>query len=261
MNIPLSVVILTKNCAETLATTLHSLEQFPEVVIFDNGSSDDTIKVARCFSNVTVCTGDFIGFGPTRNKAAALAGHNWVLALDSDEILNRELVDEIAGLDFSDPLRVYALKRDNYFLDRHIKHSGWGNDWLVRIYHRSTHAYHPVPVHEGVALTPKTRISRLRHSFRHDAVREVGAFLKKIDLYSVLNAAGPAKPFPLIILRSWLAFLKSYILKLGFMDGWRGYVIAKANSTDNFFKYLRRYQNHKIKNIQKLETSTEDQKK
>lgn len=97
----ISVTILTKDCADTLSATLESVRAFKEVVILDGGSTDATLDIARKFANVKVFMESFAGFGQMHNRACALASYDWILSLDSDEVLTRQAVEEILSL-FSD---------------------------------------------------------------------------------------------------------------------------------------------------------------
>src|SRR5581483_8071175 len=83
----ISVTILTKNCAETLTETLESCRSFAEVLILDTGSNDATVEIAKKYPNVKIVQEPFIGFGPTHNRASELASYDWILSIDSDEIL------------------------------------------------------------------------------------------------------------------------------------------------------------------------------
>ncbi|MBU6447121.1 MAG: glycosyltransferase family 2 protein, partial [Verrucomicrobia bacterium] len=94
----ISVCILTKNASATLRETLESVRIFDEVIVLDNGSTDDTLQIAEGFPNVKVHTFPFIGFGPLRNEAAQFAKNDWILVLDSDEVLSPELMAELKGL-------------------------------------------------------------------------------------------------------------------------------------------------------------------
>ncbi|HUO82602.1 MAG TPA: glycosyltransferase family 2 protein [Gammaproteobacteria bacterium] len=235
--------MITRDAAPTLAESLDSLAAFAEIVVFDNGSGDDTVEIARRYRNVRVSHGEFKGFGPTKNEAVALAANDWVFVLDSDEIASEALIDSLRSADLGDPACVYFVERHNYFMGRRVRHSGWGRDWLPRLYHRARHRYSDAQVHEKVATGPGSRPRRLAGPLRHLAVRELGQFLSKVDCYSALRGRedrrvqGP----PATFLRAGWAFFRSYVLLLGFLDGWRGLVIAWSNANGVFFKYMRPY--------------------
>ena len=128
-------------------------------------------------------------------------------------------------------------------MGRHVKHGGWGNDWLLRIYNRTTHQFKDVPVHESVVKTKSSIIHKFPFPIEHFAYQDIGQFLIKLDRYTELRRNQSNKTFhPLIIfLRSLFAFFRSYILRAGFIDGWRGLVIAWNEANGVFYKYMKRY--------------------
>lgn len=148
----ISATILTKNCQTTLAATLASVNRFPEVLIYDSGSTDQTLEIASKFPNVKIINGIFTGFGPTHNTASSHASHDWILSIDSDEILTPELIEEIFHLDLN-PSKVYQINRKNYFNDKWIRWcGGWHPDPVVRLYNRRATRFTDDAVHEKVIV-------------------------------------------------------------------------------------------------------------
>ncbi len=241
--LPISAVIITRDAAPTLRATLESLAGFDEVVVYDNGSQDDTCAIAREFANVVLHEGDFFGFGPTKNHAAGLARNDWVLSIDADERVGSELWAGIAAADQADPAVAYSVHRANFLMGREVRHAGWGYDWLVRLYHRKATRLTEVMVHEIVLPPAGGRVVRLHGDLLHDAVRDLGSFLVKIDRYSELRREDPpsASMLPLIVARSTWSFIRSYFIRLGILDGWRGLVIAISDANGTFFKYMKPY--------------------
>lgn len=241
---PVSVVIIASNAELTIDATLHSLRPFPDVLLYLNDSTDGTRGIAAGHPNVTVADGPFAGFGPTRNHAADRARHDWVLSIDSDETIPPALAAEIGALALDDVNAVYALKRDNYFLGKHVRHGGWGRDTLVRLYNRTRHRFNDALVHERVEPRAGAPVTLLVHSFRHHAVRNLDQLLLKIIQYSELAAADKTtRSFLVVLGAAHFAFFRSYVLQLGFLEGWRGVVIAVSNFNGRFFRYTKRYLN------------------
>jgi glycosyltransferase involved in cell wall biosynthesis len=239
----ISAVIIAHNSEETLTECLTSLLRLPEVVVYENGSTDRTAEIAAGFANVRLEQGAFIGFGPTKNKAAGFASNDWILSLDSDETVSAELIDELDALTLGDSKILYELLRQNYFMGRHVKHSGWGNDWLPRLYNRQAHSYNEAMVHENVISLPDAPVQRLQNPIRHSAVERIGQFLVKIDRYTELRMEEGSKgygPFMSLLKAKW-AFVRSYILRLGFLDGWRGVVIAWGDASGVFYRCMKCY--------------------
>ena len=238
---PVSAVIITRDAAETLGATLDSLDRFPEVVIYDNGSTDGSREIASGYPNVRWHEGAFEGFGPTKRRAVALANADWVFSIDADEAATPGLVDEILNLAPRDPSTLYFVLRHNYLMGRRVRHAGWGNDWLARVFHRGVHNFNDAPVHENIVPAPGANCVRLASPLRHSAVRDLGDFLRKTDRYSDIRArhATRALPAVLIYLKALWAFFRTYILQLGFLCGWRGLVIAWSNANGAFFKHMK----------------------
>jgi glycosyltransferase involved in cell wall biosynthesis len=239
----LHAVLIARDAARTIAGTLASLGTFSEVVVYDNGSTDDTVAICARFPNVRVEHGPFLGFGPTRNHVASMAAGPWILSIDADERLDSELLKQLGELDLSEPRRAYALDRRNLLLHKHVRHAGWGGNWLVRVYHRDVCRFSDVRVHEKVVVPKGVSLVRLEGGLWHDAVDDIDQFLQKISFYSELCRGAQAKPrsIPHMLLGAWWAFFRSYILKLGILEGWRGLLIAHCEAQGSYFKHMKRY--------------------
>lgn len=239
----ISVVIITRNAAATLSDTLESTRTFSEVLVYDNGSDDATTQIAQAHDNVSLREGDFMGFGPTKNHAVSLARHDWVLSLDADEVLSPELTEFLQTWKPGSDNTVGIIRRDNYLMGKLVDKGGWGSDWLVRLFNRKEHRFNDNAVHESVPLMADSVPERIPYPIRHNAVQNIGQFLIKIDRYSELRRQTRSKTFhPLVIvLRSMFAFFRSYVLKRGFLAGWRGLVIAWNEANGVFFKYMKVY--------------------
>ncbi|MDG1462933.1 MAG: glycosyltransferase family 2 protein [Gammaproteobacteria bacterium] len=254
----ISAVIIAHNSEATLSACLRSLERLPEVVIYENGSNDRTVEIARKFSNVRLEQGEFIGFGPTKNLAAKFSCNDWVLSLDSDEEVSSELIDELAALDLGDPKNLYKILRQNFFMGEHVKHSGWGNDWLPRLYNRKSHSYNEALVHENIIPLHDANIQKLRGPLRHRAVSEISQFLVKIDRYTELRMQEGSKGYgPLVsLLKANWAFFRSFILQLGILDGWRGVVIAWGDACGVFYRCMKCYARDQQKKATKQDSAS-----
>jgi glycosyltransferase involved in cell wall biosynthesis len=242
----ISVFIIAKDAQDTIEETLSSLIPFDEVILYLNSSSDNTQKIAQKYENVKIVHGEFIGFGPTKNQAANCAKNEWVLSLDSDEVLTEDLINEIRSVNLSDKKVVYELKRDNYLLGKKVRFSGWGKDFLVRLYNKEYHAFNDNLVHEFVSLRKESQKICLQASFKHNAVNDINQFLQKIIKYSdIASKDKKTCCYMVVVLKSFFAFFKTYFIQLGFLDGWRGFLIAISNFTGKFFRYTKRYINCK----------------
>jgi glycosyltransferase involved in cell wall biosynthesis len=241
--IPISAVLISRDAEANIADTLEALADFPEVVVYDNGSEDRTVEIARGFPNVIVHQGEFFGYGPTKNHAASLATNDWILSVDCDERVTPELLASIRAIDWDSVSVVYSIRRLNFFRGKRVRFSGWGNDWLLRLYNRKVTGLTEAAVHENVVLPPGGVIVKLDGVLIHDAIREIGDFLVKIERYSELRRKEKRHIYSpgAIFFRSLWAFLRTYFFQLGILDGWRGLVIAVCEANGVFFKYMMPY--------------------
>jgi len=242
-------VIIVKNGARHITHTLDSLAAFRQVVVYDNGSSDDTLALAAKYPNVKLVQGEFLGFGPSKNAAAACADSDWVFSLDVDERPTPALLAALADWELSDEKRVGQVLRDNYFCGRHVRGAGWGNDRLNRLYHRAHHAFTDSAVHEKLQLHADSRVTRLAGSLRHEAITDIAQILHKTQHYSELYAASDKArlyAFPVILLKTLFGFVRSYVLKGGLFYGVRGFMIAAGEALGVYFKYAKVYQRRKL---------------
>jgi len=236
-------VLITRDAAATIDRALESLKSFPEVIVYDNGSVDDTIERCRRFANVKVVTGDFFGYGKTKNHAVSLARGDWVFSLDADEYLSDALLVELEALELDDTSVAYAVERHNLFLGKDVRRAGLGNNWLVRMFNRQRCRFSDVLVHEKVVVPPDCRTVRLQSALWHRACTDLNQILEKISRYSELNRRDGARTRGLlnIWVRTAWSFFKSYVLRGGFLEGWRGLVIAHGDAMGTFFKHMKRY--------------------
>jgi len=237
----ISVTILTKNSSKTLGATLDSLKDFLEVIVLDSGSSDSTKEIATSYPNVKFIESPFLGFGKMHNYATKRGTYDWILSIDSDEVLTAELSQEILSLDL-DPKKIYELNRCNYFWGKWMKCcSGWYPDPVIRLYNRKSTSFTDDPVHEKV-INGSCQIFPLKGKLIHTPYRSIDDFLYKMQLYSTLFAEqnkGKNSSLTKAIVHGFSAFFKSYILKRGFLGGKRGFIISLYNSHTAYYKYLK----------------------
>lgn len=243
----ITVTILTKNSSEQLPKVLDALESFDEVLIFDTGSTDSTLEVARAYPNCTIHQAPFLGFGACHNQAASYAKHDWILSIDSDEVMSEELREEIGKLSLN-PKTIYSIARHNIYNDKHIRWCGWYPDYQVKLYHRFHTSYSEAQVHEAV-ITDGMQVVKLQGKVTHTPYTRTEDFLDKMQHYSSLFAkqnkgikeSSPGKA----VTHAFFTFLKSYFLKKGFLGGWEGFIISVYNANTAFYKYLKLWEINK----------------
>ncbi len=241
--IPISAVIIFKDDMDTLPDTLGSLYDFREVLIYDNGPTPDLAGLCTDFPNVRIETGEFMGFGPTRNHAASLAQFDWILAIDADECLDRTLCGAISGLSLEKRDVIYRLRRDNYFLGKRLRFGSQTSDKIIRLYHRDYAAFNNAMVHEKVTVTQRLEIQVLPGRLIHNPISSLYESIQKMNTYT--EAQAEAHPF--LAANSLQAtghaawgFFRSYVLFLGILDGWRGLACAVGEANGRFYKYMKR---------------------
>lgn len=246
-----SVVIIVKDGANTIKNTLDALLEFDDVVVYDNGSTDNTKEIVSEYSNVNLIEGNFLGFGPTKNKAASYAKNDWIIILDSDEVIDMELVTTFKSkkLDLN---KVYILNFHAYYKDIKINHCGWNNQKIKRVYNKNVTNFDDNLVHEDI-IVKGLKLEELAGNVKHYSYSSLSDFIIKIDRYSSLFAkekVGKKKSSSLkAITSSIFAFFKTYIIRRGFLDGKMGLIISFSRASVVFFKYMKLHEaNNELRN-------------
>lgn len=247
----ISIVILTRNSAESLDRALESTKNFPEVLILDSESTDATQSIASKYPNVRFHTHSFCGFGPMRSIADNLATYDWIFALDSDEALSPSLIESLPKISL-DPKNVYQFPRHNFFNDKWIRWCGWYPDTQIRLYNKRSTSFSKALVHEKV-ITKHMKTISIKAPILHYSYNKMEDFLGKMQLYSNLFAkqyTGKKKSSMTIAIgHSTYSFIKSYFLQKGFLGGKEGLLISFYNSHTTFYKYLKLWERNKNLNL------------
>ena len=244
----ISAVIITKNAFETISKTLDSLKDFKEIIIFDSGSTDGTLDVIKAYGNVKLYSGDFLGFGETKNNAINLASNDWIFSLDADESLSEELASHLYKIELK-PKLIGEVQRKNFFMGREMTTAGWGRDKIIRLFNRKEFSFSDRLVHEKVEIDLTAQKIFLNGCLVHLSVNNLSQILEKVNLYSDLHAKENDTFYPLIIIifKAFYAFFRTYFFQKGFLAGWRGFVLAVSNSIGVFYKYIKVYARQKQK--------------
>ena len=243
----ISAIVLAKNNEATIKNTLESLVSFSDVVLYDNGSTDTTMEIANNFSNLNLIQGEFKGFGWTKNEAVKHAKNDWVIIVDSDEVLDSTLI-KILQTKKLDIDTVYKLNFKAYYKDIQVKYCGWNNQKIKRMYNRTTTAYTMNDVHEDI-ISDGFKIEELGGNVEHYSYHTISQFVIKADHYSTLfatNNAGKKSSSPTkAIFNGLYSFIKTYFFKRGFLDGYVGLIISFSHMVTNFYKYIKLYELNK----------------
>jgi glycosyltransferase involved in cell wall biosynthesis len=237
----LSVVIITFNEAHNLAECLASVADIAsEIIVVDSGSTDQTIAIARAAGAKVIQTATWPGFGPQKNTALDAASCNWVLSLDADERLTESLRAQIRAAVRATSYDAYEMPRLSYFVGKPVRHGGWYPDYIVRLVRRGTARFSDKLVHES--LIPQGAVGRLTTPLHHYSYRTMQDVQRKIHSYSQagakqLYARGKRTTRAQAVLHGAWAFLRTYVFKLGVLDGVTGYHIACMNMRSSYLKY------------------------
>ena len=240
----LTATILTRNEAHNIGDCIASLAQLAdEVIVLDSGSTDATREIARAHG-ATVIEGDgaWPGFGPQKNRALDHATGEWVLSIDADERVTPELRADIVAAMGSASQAVYAMPRLSQFCGRFIRHAGWSPDPVVRLFRRGAARFSDDLVHEKLVFSGAAGM--LGHPLLHYSYRDYSDVLRKIETYSsagarqAFQAGKRATPGSALIHGVW-AFLRTYVVRLGLLDGVQGFGVACMNAQASYYKYIK----------------------
>ncbi len=239
----ISVYIIAYNEAEKVAATIESAKWADEVVLVDSWSTDGTPEIAAKLGAKVVQV-NFKGFGDLRNQAIASCTHEWIFSLDADERCTPQAEQEIRGV-MADPeaVDVYWMPRRNFFMGRWIRHSGWYPNYRQpQLFRKGCMAYDLKPVHEGYILHSSKPIGHLHHAIWQFPFKNMAEVLHKANRYSTLGAQRVANPnisMGTALSHGLWAFIKHFVFKRGFLDGWAGFVIALGNFEGTFYRYVK----------------------
>jgi glycosyltransferase involved in cell wall biosynthesis len=244
----LSVIIPCFNEEEMIAQCLESVKFADEILVVDSFSTDRTVEIARpCAARVL--QHEYVNSATQKNWAIPQANHAWVLIVDSDEQVTAELAGEIQRILENPQYDGYWIRRRNFFLGKEIKNGSWRNDKVLRLFRRDLASYEDKHVHAEIELRGQAGCCQeriLHYSFRSldDHLRKVGRYTS----WGALNArdGGLRGTGWRIFGHSAGHFLKSYFVKLGFLDGTEGLIIAMMEATASFLKYGKLYELQKV---------------
>ena len=240
----LSVILITRNEEANLADCLASLEGIAQqIVVVDTNSTDLTLQIAKNHGAVIAQPADWPGFGPQKNRALELATGEWVLSLDADERLTPALRSEIlTAINHPAQVGCFAIPRLSWYCGRFIRHSGWSPDYVDRLFKRGSARFSDDLVHER--LVPNGQVAKLENPMLHFSFMNFSQVLQKIDRYSTASAeqafAKGKRSSPLkAILHGLWAFIRTYFIRAGFLDGYQGLALALSNAEGSYYRYMK----------------------
>ncbi len=243
MKEPLSVVILVKNEEERLANTLESVRWADEIIVVDDQSTDRTVEIARRFTDKVFTGREKKNEGQYRNWSYTLAKNLWVLSLDADEVVTPELKDEIVRILSQSPKENgFTIPRRNFIGKCWIKNSGWYPSPQLRLFRKDKFRYEEVEVHPRAFMDEPC--GHLKCDILHYSYRDLSDFIRKMNNQTSWEAQkwyrlGRPMTFGRFLWRSIDRFMRSYVGKKGWKDGYLGLAIAFNAGLYQFLSYLK----------------------
>ncbi|HEX7137540.1 MAG TPA: glycosyltransferase family 2 protein [Vicinamibacterales bacterium] len=237
-----SVTVITKNEAADIGRALASAAWADEIIVVDSGSTDDTVAIARKYTDKVIVR-EWPGYANQKNHAASLASNDWILSLDADEVVTPDLATEVRQTLSTDPPHAgFRIPRVTWHLGRWVRTTDWYPDYQMRLYDRRSGNWTGNYVHESVTVRGST--GQLKGEFQHYAYRDISDHLETIDRYTTYAArqmqdAGRRAGFFDVAVHPPLAFLRNYIAKGGIRDGIPGFIISALNSYYVFLKFAK----------------------
>jgi glycosyltransferase involved in cell wall biosynthesis len=242
MRRPISAAIITKNEETNIERCLRAIRWVDEIVVVDSGSTDRTVEVCKTYDCKVVST-DWRGYGPNKRLAVSSTSHDWVLAVDADEEVTPELAEEIQDvLSRDQTLGGYKIRWRSMYLGRWIRHSGWSGFYKLKLFNKTLGNYTEDVMHETVRL--KGRVGRLKSPLNHYTYPDRAAVERKMEVNTtmaaeVLWARGKRPTACTPYLHAAWTFFRMYLLKVGFLDGRIGWVLARDYARTVYLKYAK----------------------
>lgn len=238
----ITAIIPTFNEEIHMQSAIESVSFADEIIVIDSFSTDRTVEIAKK-NNVVLIQRKFDDFSSQKNFAIGKASNDWVFILDSDERIEKSLKDEIVNT-LKEPTKfvAFGIKRNFYFLGKKIKFSGWQRDKVVRLFSKSSCKYNGDFVHELIETNGE--IGLLKNKINHYSYRDFDHYVAKLNRNSWLKAKKlhqdnkKANPYNLLV-KPLVRFLIHYIIRLGFLDGFEGFILASIQSYGVFMRYIK----------------------
>jgi glycosyltransferase involved in cell wall biosynthesis len=233
--------VIAKNEEANIGPCLDGLAFCDERIVVDAGSSDRTVELAQQ-KGARVVTHAWQGFGAQKNFALSLVQSDWVLSIDADERVSPALAREIQRAIVEGLADGYEIPRLSSFVGRDMRHSGWFPDKVLRLFRRGKARFSDDLVHERVVCDGA--VARLTEQLAHHSVTRLEEAISRIDRYStagaeMLVAAGRRVSFADGITHGIWSFFRAYVLRLGFLDGREGFLLAVANAEGTYYRYMK----------------------
>lgn len=245
----LSVAIITKNEEQNLPNCLKSIEWVDDIVVVDSGSEDRTRTICkefgcRCYES------EWLGYGKTKQVAVDNCKNKWVLVLDADEVVTENLHQALQNILKNPQYSGYRIKRNSFYLGQRIKHCGWGQDYPLRLFNKTRGHFNEKMVHEEIKIEDG-RVGKIKQPMQHFTYPTIEDHITKMAKYARLGADSQSEDNSSSIFKAvssgLFKFLKMYILKFGFLDGKKGFLLCMNSAFGAYLKYIYIWENNERK--------------
>lgn len=239
----LSAAIMTFNEERNLERTLKALADIcDEIVIVDSGSTDKTKEIAEKYEARFIYQ-PWLGYGKQRNAAIDNCSGKWILAVDADEELSPELKQKITEIiNGNEDKKVYEINRLSVCFGKKIKHGGWGTSYAVRLFLKTAGRFNDNTVHES--FVTQEEIFKIKENIYHHSYLTLEDYFSKFNRYTTEGALeyykkGKKASIGQVVFNPMYKFIRMYIIRLGFLDGIEGFLLASTSSMYSMVKYFK----------------------
>jgi len=251
-SIKLSAVVITYNEEDKIGRCLDSLKDVAdEIIVVDSQSTDRTVEICES-KGASVISQEFLGYIEQKNFALDKSNFDIVLSIDADEVLSPELIKSIQEIKSNFNSGAYEFNRLTNYCGKWIKHGGWYPDIKTRIWNKNDGRWGGTNPHDEVILEDGKTVKKLHGDLLHYSIDSISQHIEQIQKFTTIAAdelhrKGKTTSVVTILFNSWFKFVRDYFLRLGFLDGFYGFVVAFNSAYATYLKYLKLYDLNKSK--------------
>lgn len=240
----ISAIIITKNEEKNIGKCIDSIREIAdEIIVVDSFSTDNTKKIAL-EKEVRFLEHAFEGYSQQKNWAIQQARHPYILSIDADELIDETLRAELLNVRSGADYDAYTFNRMNNYCGKWLRHGGWYPDTKLRLWKREKGRWVGNRVHEILQMDPGSQFKHLKGNLLHYSLSSIPQHVEKVNLFSELGAREAWEKgkrstcLKILVVPAW-RFIRDYFIKLGFLDGYYGYIACKITAHAKFLKYVK----------------------
>lgn len=235
----ISVIIITKNEEKRIRSCLESVKGLGEIVIVDSGSADKTLPIAREYTD-RIFNREFDDFSSQKNFAMSKCMNDWILSLDADEEVSKELKERLLSLEPKGKVG-YRIKRQTYIFNRLMRYGGHSKDAPLRFFNRKKGRFIQ-PIHEF--FKAEGSVGFIKEPIIHYSTEDLNEYVKKLNCYTDLEVKFLSEQnadfsFTSFLLKPIIRFFQRYLLQRGFLDGQEGFIFYVLSGVYDFLKWIK----------------------